>query len=499
MQKKYEILKGTEIPFRNNVQFCVGTGRMGLALHKAYQEQLQFAQEYIGFKHIRGHGLFCEDMAIYHEYENEAGDIVTEYNFTYLDMVMDNYLSAGIRPFLELGFMPKQLASGQQTVFYWKGNVTPPKDYNKWVALVQATLRHLMERYGEEDVVRWPIEIWNEPNLKVFWQEADMQEYFRLYQTTVLAVKAVDLRFQVGGPAVCGVNDEIWVKSFLEFCRDHKVPVDFVTRHHYTIDKPEHIGHYGYAELREPEFGLKELQTTRDIVDSLVEFRNLDIHITEFSTAYIPNCPIHDTNLNAAYIAFLLSRLGDCNASYSYWTFGDIFEEQGVPFTPFHGGFGLVANGLIPKPTFWTFVFFKDLQGQCIHRASDSVIVRLPNGNYRGIAWNLNLKSESEPELGLEFLLPAFAGDEACMIQKTVDESCCNPLKIWHDIGEPSNPTKEQTALLRASAFPRITTNRIRKAGGGLNIQLTLLNNAVVYFEVFPVSQKSDRGYTYGR
>ena len=128
--------------FANHADYCVGTGRMGLALHREYLEQLRLVQKEIGFSYIRGHGLFCDDMAIYQEYKNEKGEICPEYNFTYLDRVMDSYLEVGIRPFLELGFMPEKMASGDQTVFYWKGNVTPPKTYEAWRALVQALLRH---------------------------------------------------------------------------------------------------------------------------------------------------------------------------------------------------------------------------------------------------------------------------------------------------------------------------------------------------------------------
>jgi len=151
MEKQYKIEKDITVPFRNAVDFCVGTGRMGLALQREYFEQLRLVQDEIGFSYIRGHGLFCDDMAIYQYRKNrEDGKVRIEYNFTYLDRVMDQYLELNIRPFLELGFMPKKMASGDQTVFYWKGNVTPPKDYSEWVALVQATLRHLIVRYGRK-------------------------------------------------------------------------------------------------------------------------------------------------------------------------------------------------------------------------------------------------------------------------------------------------------------------------------------------------------------
>lgn len=492
--------------FHNNVDYCIGTGRMGLALAQEYQDQLKLVQEEIGFKHIRGHGLFCDDMAIYQEYE-EDGVKKAEFNFTYLDRVMDSYRGVGLRPFLELGFMPGKMAKGTQTIFYWKGNTTPPKDYNAWCNMVQALLRHLMERYGAEEAVRWPIEVWNEPNLWGFWEKADMQEYFKLFHRTFDAVKEVDERFRVGGPAVCGGTDEKWISAFMEYCHDNKLAIDFVTRHHYTIEQPEEIGHYAYSELIAPEDGFANLKTSRDIIDSFSEYKGLPIHITEFNTSYTPKGVIHDTNLNAALIALQLSRLGDVNESYSYWTFGDVFEETGVPFTPFHGGFGLVANGCIPKPTFWTFAFFKKLKegdGQCVYKDDNIVLMKRKDGGYQGVAWNISKrtgdKSEAqtkEPKI-MNLSLPV-CDEECCILTKTVDEETCNPLKVWHDMGEPSSLSEEQKKLLKESARPYIQTDRMEAEDGRLCVELSLRRNAVVYFEVNPGKVISDRGYDYNR
>jgi xylan 1,4-beta-xylosidase len=494
--KKYAIAAGTEVAFHNNVDYCVGTGRMGLALQKEYFEQLKFVQEKIGFKYIRGHGLFCDDMAIYQEYTDENGKTAVEYNFTYLDMVMDSYREVGLRPFLELGFMPNKMASGDQTVFYWKGNVTPPKDYEAWTTLVVVTLKHLMERYGADEVISWPIEVWNEPNLKDFWKDSDMQEYFRLFKCTFLAIKELDSRFRIGGPAVCGGTDAVWIQAFLEFCKENQLAVDFVTRHHYTIMPPEKIGHYDYVELHDPDTSLSELKSTREIVDSFEEYKGLEIHITEFNTSYTPRAPIHDTNQNAAYISYLLSKLGDAHTSYSYWTFGDIFEEKGVPFTPFHGGFGMVANGMIPKPTLWAFQFFTKLQGTCVHRSENSIVMKKDNGGYCGAAWNLDMQNDGN-ELELSFALPAEKAGGFCFLTKTVDEACCNPLKLWHDMGEPANLTKEQLAFLREGANPLLSSKRLTSDGKTFDITCNLSKNAIVYFEVNPVNGSSDRGYSY--
>lgn len=497
----YRMTEKEKIPFNNRAFSCIGTGRMDLALHQEYVDQLRLVQEEIGFDYIRGHGLFCRDMAIYHEQRMPDGTIKEEYNFTYLDQVMDRYQDLSIRPFLELGFMPEAMASGDNTVFYWRGNITPPADYDKWARLVQATLRHLIERYGEEEVLTWPIEVWNEPNLPSFWKDADRQEYFHLYEVTARAVKEVNPALQVGGPAICGVDDVTWLEEFLDFVRDGRLPMDFVTRHHYTSYVPDHCGHYGYIELHDPEDAFGVLEKSREIVDRYEEFVGKDIHITEYNTSYIPNAPIHDTCYNAAYVAHMLSRLGDCHASYSYWTFGDVFEEWGVPFTPFHGGFGLVANGCIPKPTFWTFAFFKKLDGVCLHRSEHALFVKREDGSYYGVVWNPDHRSDQAAfEAEFTIRLPEESqAAEFCLIRRTVDEEHGNPLKTWHEMGEPANPTREQTALLREMAHPELTSATVHVAGGDVKLNVHVAANGVQALELRLVDRQSDTGYDYER
>lgn len=482
------------VDFNNKVDYCVGTGRMGLALTKEYMNQLELVQSEIGFKHIRGHGLFSDDMSIYHEYESD-GETYVEYNFTYLDLVMDNYISVGLKPFLELGFMPDKLASGDQTVFYWKGNVTPPKDYSKWCDLVVSTLSHLIDRYGLDEVITWPIEVWNEPNLPGFWKDADMQEYFKLFKQTFLAIKELNPGFKVGGPAICGVKDEYWIDEFMKFIDANDLKVDFITRHHYTTGEHTMKGHYTYAPLEDPEFRFNNLKSTRDIIDKYDSYRGLPIHITEFNTSYSPDNVIHDSNLNAAYLAHHLSRLGDVNESYSYWTFGDIFEERGVPFTPFHGGFGMVANRCIPKPTFYTFAFYKKLNGTCIYRDDDMIAVKEADGSIRAVAWNVCENRDDMADKVVSFSINADAGNYS-ILTKTVDEITCNPLKIWHDLGQPSHLSDEQVKLLRQAAVPAITTDRI-ECNDSLNYELNIKPNGVVYFEIQKSDITNDRGYEY--
>ncbi len=481
----------SQAKFVNNAPFCVGTGRMGLALQKEYHDQLAMAQDLCHFQHIRGHGLFCDDMAIYQAWTDAEGYEHVGYNFTYLDRVMDDYRAMGLKPFLELGFMPDKMASGTQTIFYWKGNTTPPADHQRWADLIRVTLRHLADRYGEEEVSTWPCEVWNEPNLPGFWEHADEAAYHRLYKTSVLAGKETLPKMRVGGPAICGGSTSLdWVRNFLPFCRDEKLPVDFLTRHAYMGETPENKGRYLYHTMRTVDSIIEEMQATRDVIDSFPEYAGLEMHITEFNTSYNPFCPIHDTNYNAALIAGLLSRMGDLCASYSYWTFGDVFEEQGVPSRPFHGGFGMIANGLIPKPTLWTFHFFSNLAGTPVYRDDRCLIVRRADGSFEGVAWNICKEDREEAVLAIR--LPVTG--KCVLTTETVDETTCNPLKAWHDMGEPASLTENQLRFLRQAGTPLCRTQQIEYGA----FSLTLKENAVIRFTVSPANGEPDFGYEYG-
>lgn len=487
------INKNDSALFNNKTTFCIGTGRMSLALRHEYHNQLKKVQEDINFSHIRGHGLFCDEMAIFQTYEEDGVEKI-EYNFNYIDQVFDDYQSMGLKPFVELGFMPEKLASGDQTVFYWKGNTTPPHDYDKWADLVSATMNHWIERYGLEEVITWPIEVWNEPNLAGFWKDADMEEYFKLYEVSSNAVKKCDSRIRVGGPAICGIDDERWLKCFLDYCSKNKVPLDFVTRHAYATEMPEINGHYAYQKLRTPEDFISELRTSRQIIDSFPEYVGMEMHITEFNTSYTPLNPIHDTNLNAAYVARLLSEMGDTCASYSYWTFGDVFEEAGVAYTPFSGCFGLLTNGMIPKPTYWAFNFFRNLESNALAREENFITTKDSKNNIKGIAWNPVEEGTKEDKIILNLSMELDQG-EYLFITKLVDEETCNPLKSWIDMGSPSYLTKEQTELLKECAHPQHRTKRITAVNDTTELELILSPNALCYFEIIRISPYVDRGF----
>src|ERR1700712_5154157 len=117
---------------------CIGAGRANEGLRADWQQQLAMTKKECDFKYIRMHGLLSDDMAVYRE--GSKGN--PEYNYQYIDALYDFLLSIKIKPFVELGFMPSALASGKETIFWWKGNVTPPKDYKKWEDLIRNLTQH---------------------------------------------------------------------------------------------------------------------------------------------------------------------------------------------------------------------------------------------------------------------------------------------------------------------------------------------------------------------
>ena len=496
--------------FRDNWKKCVGTGRLGLALQKEYLDGLEYVQKNIGFSYIRGHGLLCDDVGIYRE-DKVDGGIRPFYNFTYIDRIFDSYLERGIKPLVELGFMPYKLASGEQTIFYWKGNTTPPKDYDKWADLIKAVVRHFISRYGEEEVLKWPFEVWNEANLPGFWKGADMQEYFKLYKVTANAVKEVDARLQVGGPAICGGMDH-WITEFLNFCKTENVPLDFVSRHAYTSSQPiSSTPHFLYQDIYSADHMLNELKTVREMIDKS-PYADLPFYITEYNTSWHPMNPVHDTVFNAAYIARLLSSCGDYADLFSYWTFSDVFEESDVPRAQFHGGFGLVALNNIPKPTFHTFSFFAKLGEEQLHRDDNIIVTRRKDGTIVIAAWNpvlinrqgaaeepanggqmhkiSNKEAENQEIRSFEIELP-FDSEHVFMKKQFVNEKIGNPLIAWMQMGRPKFPDKASIETLRQAAQPGITTCSLGIEGGSVRFELELTKNEVVLIELSAVNDET--------
>ena len=348
----YRHVKGTRDRFAHLV---VGAGRVAEGLRADWQRDLALVHRECGFEYLRMHGLLQDELGVYSE--DKQGRPV--YNFQYIDAVYDAILNTGMRPFVEFGFMPQRLASGEKTIFWWKGNVTPPRDYARWEALIHALVQHWTRRYGQHEVRQWYFEVWNEPNLKDLFWSGDQDEYFKLYDATVRAIKSVSTEYRVGGPATAGRG---WIRETIDHALKTNVPLDFITTHDYGVTSGA-LDAEGTQQLfldPSPDAIVAGVREVRAQIKASA-MPGLPLHYTEWSTSYSPRDPVHDSYISAAYILSRLKGSEGHAQSMSYWTFTDIFEENGPVPSPFHGGFGLINFQGLRKPSFYAYQFLNRL------------------------------------------------------------------------------------------------------------------------------------------
>jgi xylan 1,4-beta-xylosidase len=349
----YAKVKGPHNQFFKQV---VGAGRAAEGLRADWQRDLALVHRECGFKYIRFHGLLQDELGVYRE-DRQGRPI---YNFQYVDALYDAILNIGMKPFVEFGFMPQALASGPKTVFWWNGNISPPKDYDRWQQLIRALVQHWTSRYGAEEVKQWYFEVWNEPNLDIFWS-GDQAEYFKLYEVTAKAIKSVSPDYRVGGPATAG---HAWTSETISFAAKNRVALDFISTHDYGVKGT------GFDEggqqlqlITDPDAIIGGVRNVRAQIASS-SMPKLPLHYTEWSSSYSPRDPVHDSYISAPYILSKLKGTEGYADSMSYWTFTDIFEENGPVPSPFHGGFGLLNFQGLRKPAFYAYQF--------LHRLGDA-------------------------------------------------------------------------------------------------------------------------------
>jgi len=371
--------------FNRNYNFCVGAGRANEGLRADWQHQLREVKRTCGFRYLRFHGLLSDDMGVY--FEDKAGNPI--YNWQYIDQLFDFLLSINVKPFVELSFMPQALASGKQTIFWWKANVTGPKDYRKWDDLITALVRHWTERYGQHEVASWYFEVWNEPNLHGFFP-GTQADYFKLYSETAAAVKSVSASYRVGGPATAG---NAWIPDMIKFCSSQHVPLDFISTHTYGVQHGflDVTGRVGTIVKNDPAAVWNDMQRSRrQISESTMP--GLELHYTEWSSSFTPTDPLHDSYLEAAFILDKIKHAAPGVNSLSYWTFTDIFEELGPRATPFHGGFGLLNYQDIKKSAFYAYSFLNAL-GDMELKSNDTASIACKDaiGNIQVLFWNFTV------------------------------------------------------------------------------------------------------------
>jgi xylan 1,4-beta-xylosidase len=445
--------KAASHPFPHFWEEMFGSGRAILSLRDSYRTDLRAVKQITDFKYVRFHGIFNDEVGIYSE--DAQGHPL--YNFSYVDQIYDGLLAAGVRPFVEISFMPNQLAASHMLhPFWYHPNIAPPKDWGRWDALIDAFARHLIERYGAEEVAHWYFEVWNEPNLDFWGGQPKQETYWELYDHTALALKKVSPKLRVGGPATAQAG---WADAFIRHCAEKHTPVDYVSSHVYANDTAQDV--FGTQEnIPRDRMVCRAVDKVHGQIRSSA-MPNLPLIWSEFNASYKNEPDVTDAPFMGPWLADTIRQCDGLVDSMSYWSFSDVFEEQGVVKMPFYGGYGLIAEDDIPKPAFNVFKLLHKLGDERIQLDSDSALLtRRKDGTLVVAVWNYAPPDQAGPAKQITLQLKGKNAKHAFISR--VDETQGDVIPTYEKMGRPAFPSQKQIGeLRRASDLPAPEDRRI--------------------------------------
>ena len=465
--------------FQRKWQFCIGNDHAYQMHRKDMFEQIKYIHDELGFKYIRFHGIFDDDMLIYqkmNDYRAMRGLVHTEHireiNFRQVGDVYHNVIDAGFKPFVELSFMPSVLAKGKKKGFKYQNNICMPKNFKKWKEFIKEFINFLINEFTLEEIKTWYFEIWNEPDLGIFFN-GKQKDYFKLYKETVDAIKEVCPSLRVGGPSTSACR---WLPEFINFCNENNVPCDFVTTHHYTGD--------GFGNMLTVKNALKMFPITKksakngtSISDTLKEcffypeilkkwekgaFNKMDqkaldeagdipLFITEWNSMAVFGSPVHDEKYSSAFALKTSLDVNQKLSGISFWCASDIFEEMLYLQGPFIGSYGIVTQDNIAKPNFWAFkilnmLYDLRLESKITNEEVEYAVFKKDDHHLQVVVYNQDLIYEKDEMYDFEVCLPSKIKKA---FEYRIDDNHCNPKKEWQKLGSPKNLTKKQISDIK--------------------------------------------------
>ena len=452
-------------PFPHYWEQMFGSGRASLSLRQSYRRDLKAVKAVTEFRYVRFHAIFDRDVGLYSE--DKQGHV--DYNFTIVDQIYDGLLANGIRPFVELSFMPPALASTpQQQEFFYHPYIAPPRDWSRWGDLIRAFAQHLVARYGVDEVSQWYFEVWNEPNIGFWAGEPKQATYFHLYDVAARALKSVSPQLRVGGPATA---QAAWASAFIAHCAQDKVPVDFVSTHVYGDDTAEDV--FGtHQKIPRNDMVVMAVKKVHDEVASS-PMPHLPIIFSEYNATYMNIPDITDSAFMGPWLAETIARCDGLVRLLSYWAFSDVFEEQGVAKKPFYGGYGLVATGGIPKAAYNDFALLHRLGTERLtEKPGPLIVTRRMNGTLAVAVWNYAPPGNGGSVRTYKISFEGLSGPHHAIIW-TVDEHHGSPLATWKAMSEPNFPSPNQQEVLRQAAqLPPPEIEEVAANGPAVTLEL---------------------------
>jgi len=462
----------------------VGSDYPGTLIRDDTQAQLKLAVDELGFRYIRFHAIFHDVLGTVREEDGK-----TVYDWTKIDQLYDDLLARHIKPFVELGFTPKALATSKNSIFYWNGNTSHPRP-EAWHDLVDAFVRHIEARYGKDEVRTWFFEVWNEPNLSGFWEGGDQKAYFELYDLTAKTIKSIDPALRVGGPSTAGAA---WVPEFLAHVKQSGAPVDFVSTHTYGV-QGGFLDEEGKSDTKldpSPNAIVGDVRRVREQI-SASQFPGLPLYFTEWSTSYTPRDSVHDSYISAPYILTKLKASQGLVQGMSYWTYTDLFEEPGPPTAPFQGGFGLLNPQGIRKPAFFAYKYLHALHGNSLATSDPQAMLSVKDGSFAAVIWDF--EQPDQKVSNRSFYTKPIPAHAAAPVELRITH--LEPNKTYYlevhrtgyhsndaysayiEMGSPRELTAEQVAHLNELTRDLPETDKFMRSGPTGTVELTVPMNS---------------------
>jgi xylan 1,4-beta-xylosidase len=440
-------------PFPHFWEQVFGSGRAILSLRDSYRRDLRTMKTATDIRYVRFHAIFHDEDGVYDE------DARSEpvYNWSYVDQIYDGLLESGVRPFVELSFMPRKLAASLKPHAFWYQPLpSPPKNYDKWEALIFNFAKHLLDRYGVDEVAQWYFEVWNEPNIDFWTGQPKQATYFELYDHAARAIKRVNPRLRVGGPATA---QAAWVSAMIAHSAEANVPLDFISTHVYANDRSEDV--FGTHENipRSDMVARAVRKVYREVKDS--KRPDLPIHWSEYNASYKNEVDITDSTFMGPWLANNIRLCDGFTTSMSYWTFSDVFEEQGVVKTPFYGGYGLIAEGGIPKAAFNAFAMLHRLGDRRLNSdVANALVTARADGTLAVAVWNYASAGDHGTPQHVRIAVDGGKAVPRFHVE-ILDRDHGSALTAWKAMGAPAFPTRQQYELLRraATATEKLSTS----------------------------------------
>lgn len=493
---------------------CVGSSRD--LLYENVRQMLRRAQKEIGYRYVKFHGILSDDLMIY----DELSDGTVCLSFALLDQVLDFLLSIGLKPWMQLGFMPRALASNpKRNSFFTQQNCSLPKDIHKWNYLIESLVRHCIARYSLEEVLSWPFCVWNEPDTtEEMFGFADKEAFFAFYAATYRTVKRVHPEIRVGSPSLLFLLDDPmhWYRPFFEYCEKENCVPDFFNLHYYNDDitLDTHSGVTTYRERLvnrlhpDPDAFRKYLDELGKRLDKY-SLSELPIYLTEWNLTVSHRNPINDTCFKACYLVKNLLENYDRLESFGYWSLTDAIGEMQLPEEIYHGGLGMFTVNQIPKAHYFTFRMLKKLGDTLVASGDGWFLTRHRSGKLSMILYNyyhydqlvsagelFDITSTERYTGFAEMAQKEFTMELAGMrnglyrIEETfVNRQYGSSYDNWVAMGGMSSLNAEENSYLLAVSQPGKHVSTLRSQNDKLTIQCILEPLEVRLIEIEPLSE----------